>query len=323
MAAKLDRPLGFFFAPPPAAPDVPEAADFRGRAHDDLPADLVREMRRAEQHRDAMLELGGAPNRRITGGTIGWKTVAVRATALRQRLGLTDRFVPPESQKNQVFNFWRGLLEENGILIFQTTGISLDTFRGLSIHHDELPLILVNGTDSAAGRTFTLFHEVAHLISRTSGLCVLRESVDEEALANSFAAASFLMPESAVRERLGDTQAPVAATEQLRASLQGQPSRGCGATSPGLGVIDDEDLDAIRTESDENWSALVTPGSKRAALCRHGGYDTAIGPTYIGTVAQALEDRRVDWVDATYLLNARLPMVEQMLDEYYRTGGAE
>ncbi|MGO1311335.1 MAG: ImmA/IrrE family metallo-endopeptidase [Brevibacterium aurantiacum] len=322
MAAKLDRPLGFFFAPPPAAPDVPEAADFRGRAHDDLPADLVREMRRAEQHRDAMLELGGAPNRRITGGTIGWKTVAVRATALRQRLGLTDRFVPPESQKNQVFNFWRGLLEENGILIFQTTGISLDTFRGLSIHHDELPLILVNGTDSAAGRTFTLFHEVAHLISRTSGLCVLRESVDEEALANSFAA-SFLMPESAVRERLGDTQAPVAATEQLALHFKVSPLA-AAVRLRRLGVIDDEDLDAIRTESDENWQR------SRDARKQKGGFVPPwrlryrdLGPTYIGTVAQALEDRRVDWVDATYLLNARLPMVEQMLDEYYRTGGAE
>ena len=43
------------------------------------------------------------------------------------------------------------------------------------------------------GRTFTLFHEVAHLINRTSGLCALREFVDEEAIANNFAA-NFLMP---------------------------------------------------------------------------------------------------------------------------------
>ena len=51
------------------------------------------------------------------------------------------------------------------------------------------------------GRTFTLFHEVAHLINRTSGLCALREFVDEEAIANNFAA-NFLMPESAVRAQL-------------------------------------------------------------------------------------------------------------------------
>ena len=120
MAAKLDRPMGFFFAPPPAAPDVPETADFRGRGHAELPADLAREMRRAKQHRDAMLDLAGAPARRIPEGAITWKTLAARAAALRKTFGLTDAFVPPESQNNQVFNFWRGLLEENGVLVLQS-----------------------------------------------------------------------------------------------------------------------------------------------------------------------------------------------------------
>lgn len=322
MAAKLDRPLGFFFAPPPAAPDVPETADFRGRGDDELPAALAREMRRAEQHRDAMLDLGGAPTRRITTGAIVWKTVAVRAAALRESLGLRDAFVPPESQNNQVFNFWRGLLEENGVLVFQTTGISLDTFRGLSVHHDELPLILVNGADSAAGRTFTLFHEVAHLINRTSGLCALRESVDEEALANSFAA-NFLMPESAVRDRLSGAQEPMAAAEQLARHFKVSPLA-AAVRLRRLNVIDDDDLEAVRSASDENWQRA------RDAQKQKDGFVPPwrlryrdLGPTYIGAVARALEDRRVDWVDATYLLNARLPMVEQMLDEYYRTGGAE
>jgi len=322
MAAKLDRPLGFFFAPPPAAPDVPETADFRGRGDHELPADLAREMRRAEQHRDAMLDLSGTPSRRIVTGAIGWKTVAARAAALRQSFGLRDTFVPPESQNNQVFNFWRGLLEENGVLVFQTTGISLDTFRGLSVHHDELPLILVNGADSAAGRTFTLFHEVSHLISRTSGVCVLRESVDEEALANSFAA-NFLMPESAVRDHLSGEQGPMTAAEQLARHFKVSPLA-AAVRLRRLDVIDDDDLEAVRAASDENWQRA------RDAQKQKDGFVPPwrlryrdLGPTYIGAVARALEDRRVDWVDATYLLNARLPMVEQLLDEYYRTGGAD
>lgn len=322
MAARLDRPLGFFFAPPPAVPDVPETADFRGRGDDELPADLAREMRRAEQHRDAMLDLGGVPSRRITTGAIGWKTVAVSAAALRQSFGLRDTFVPPESQNNQVFNFWRGLLEENGVLIFQTTGISLDTFRGLSVHHDELPLILVNGADSAAGRTFTLFHEVAHLISWTSGLCVLRESVDEEALANSFAA-NFLMPESAVWDHLSDTQEPMAATEQLARHFRVSPLA-AAVRLRRLDVIGDDDLEAVRSASDENWQrARDAQKQKKSFVPPWRLRYRDLGPTYIGAVARALEDGRVDWVDATYLLNARLPMVDRMLDEYYRTGAAE
>jgi transcriptional regulator with XRE-family HTH domain len=32
IATKFDRPLGFFFAPPPTEPDAPRTADFRGKA---------------------------------------------------------------------------------------------------------------------------------------------------------------------------------------------------------------------------------------------------------------------------------------------------
>lgn len=62
MANKLDRPLGFFFAPAPAVPDVPETADFRGRDGGGIPADIAREMKRAEQHRDAMHDLTETPD---------------------------------------------------------------------------------------------------------------------------------------------------------------------------------------------------------------------------------------------------------------------
>lgn len=322
MAAKLDRPMGFFFAPPPAEPDVPEAADFRGRGHDELPGDLAREMRRAEQHRGAMLDLAGSPGRHIPEGAITWKTVGPRAAALRSYFGLTDTFVPPESQNNQVFNFWRGLLEENGVLVFQTTKISLDTFRGLSVHHDDLPMILVNGADSPMGRTFTLFHEVAHLINRTSGLCALRESVNEEAIANNFAA-NFLMPEPAVRSQLDGPTEPELAAEQLARHFK-VSMLAAAVRLRRLDIIDGDDLEAVRVDSDKAWRRV------REAQRQSEGFVPPwrlryrdLGPTYIGAVAHALEDRRVDLIDATYLLNARLPIVEQLLQEYYRTGGAE
>lgn len=322
MAAKLDRPMGFFFAPPPAEVDVPDTADFRGRIDGELPANLVKEMRRAEQHRDAMLDLGGRPQRRIELGPINWETIPGRATELRRQFGLTDAFVPPESSNNQVFNFWRGLLENSGVLVFQVTKISLETFRGLSVHHDDLPLILVNGADSSAGRTFTLFHEVAHLANRTSGLCALRETVNEEAIANNFAA-SLLMPEAAVRARIRDVGEPLDAVDLLARHFK-VSTLAAAVRLRRLGLIDDDDLDRIRTVSEDQWAQA------REAQRQKSGFVPPwrlryrdLGPTYIGTVARALEDRRVDLVDVTYLLNARLPMVEQMLDEYYRTGGSE
>lgn len=321
MAGKLDRPLGFFFAPPPAVPDVPETADFRGRTDDELPADLAKEMRRAEQHRDAMLDLGGRPERRIEVGPITWDTVAARAAELRAHFGLTDAFVPPESSNNQVFNFWRGLLEDNGVLILQTTKISLQTFRGVSIHHDELPVVIVNGADSPAGRTFTLFHEVGHLINRTSGLCVLRQSVNEEVLANNFAA-EFLMPEAAVRRNLVRAGAPGVMADYLARHFK-VSTLAAAVRLRRLDVISNVDLDAIRTASDEQWEQARRAQREKAGFVPPWQLRYRdLGPTYIGTVARALEDHRVDLVDATYLLNARLPMIQDMLKEYYRTGSA-
>lgn len=324
IATKLDRPLGFFFAPAPSAPDVPETADFRGRLHDELPADLAREMRRAEQHRDAMLDLDFAGDRggKLVLRALSWDNLQERAADIRRQFGLLDTFVPTESQTNQVFNFWRGLIEARGILVFQTTRIPLETFRGLSIHHEILPIILINGGDSAPGRTFTMFHEIAHLANRTSGLCVLQEKINEEALANGFAA-NFLMPEESVWRNLPSIDDPYEASSQLASTFK-VSTLAAAVRLRTLDVIDEEDLAEVRGRSDAEWDRV------REARKQSDGFVPPwrlryrdLGSSYIGAVAQALEDRRVDMMDATYLLNARMPMVEQILSEHYRTGGAE
>lgn len=42
--------------------------------------------------------------------------------------------------------------------------------RAFSLYFDVLPVIMVNGADSARGRLFSLLHEYAHLLLRTNGL---------------------------------------------------------------------------------------------------------------------------------------------------------
>ena len=84
-----------------------------------------------------------------------------------------------------------------------------------------------------------------------------------------------------------------------------------------LDLISDEDLESIRLESDRRWEE-----SRRK---RGGGPDPwriryrDLGSGYVGVVARALEDERVDLLDASYLMNARIPMAKQMIDEYHRT----
>lgn len=322
IARKLDRTVAFFFAPPPAATDVPQAPDFRGRGAEPLPSLLIREMRRAEQHRDTVLDLQGAPERTARVGSITWGTHRTRASELRAKLGLREAFVPPENSENQVLNFWRGLLEHHGYLVFQTTKVPLRTFRGLSIQHDTLPVILLNGSDSSNGKVFTLFHEVAHLANRTSGLCKLDEDIDEEALANAFAA-NFLMPARQMEvlvQTLDEKPAELAGKVAARFKVS---LLAAGVRLRALGIIEDEHLDAIRQESDAVWERnRAVQKSKSGAPPHWRMRYRDLGSSYIGTVARAVEDSRVDWMDASYLLNAKIPAVRQMFEEYYRTEGA-
>ena len=43
--------------------------------------------------------------------------------------------------------------------------------RGLSIAYESFPIIALNRKDEPSVRLFTLFHELVHILSRTSGIC--------------------------------------------------------------------------------------------------------------------------------------------------------
>lgn len=321
IAKKLDRPLGFFFAPAPKVSDVPSAADFRGRGADELPSILVREMRRAEERRQAMLDLGETGRSDLKLHPLTCESCRTEAVDLRRQLGLSPTFVPSEHEPNRVFEFWRRLVESHGILVFVTSRIGLATFRGLSIHRDPFPIILVNGADSHFGRVFTLFHELGHLANHRNGVCSLREDLRVEAVANAFAA-EFLMPEAAVRKNLPRINDPHELAAELAAAFK-VSHLAAAVRLRALGLIDEEDLGEVRECQEAAWQRNLN--ARKSA----GGFVPQwrlkyrdLGSTYIGTVAQALEDRRIDMTDASHLLNARVPMVDQLVGEFYKRGHA-
>ncbi|GAB2627853.1 ImmA/IrrE family metallo-endopeptidase [Kocuria himachalensis] len=319
IAKKLDRSPAFFLAPPPATPDIPDTIDFRGNTEGELPANLLTEIRRAEAHRDALINLAGVPADRLTVGAINWNTVELRAQEFRAELGLTSTFRPAESQRGAIFNFWRSLIEERGYLVFQTTGISLNTYRGLSLHHENTPIILINGADSPNGRIFTLFHEIAHLANGTSGLCALKQNIDAEALCNAFAA-NFLMPSNAVQELLRNE--PLDGRVEALAARFKVSILAAGVRLKTLGYINDEELQEIRRSSDSQWEHARQQQRKKEGFVPTWQLRYRdLGPTYLSTVFHALESDQVNYIDAAYMLNARVPTILKMQEEFHRRGG--
>jgi Zn-dependent peptidase ImmA (M78 family)/transcriptional regulator with XRE-family HTH domain len=98
------------------------------------------------------------------------------------------------------FNAWRTRIEDAGALVFQTTRFSTEEASGFAIAGDVLPIVVVNRNDTLTRRTFSLLHELAHLMIRVSGVSDLEtdavrppEDQPIEVFCNQVAAAA-LMP---------------------------------------------------------------------------------------------------------------------------------
>jgi len=95
------------------------------------------------------------------------------------------------------FKFWTDVLYSHGILVFQKS-LKRKGVRAFSIQEGSRAAITLNTEDSQKARTFSLFHELAHIYRNDTGLCDFYEKRNkrfskEEAFCNAFAAA-FLMP---------------------------------------------------------------------------------------------------------------------------------
>jgi len=91
----------------------------------------------------------------------------IAAKAIRNWLG---------TSKNLEFKNWRKLLEEKGIFIFLTSKyiewshIEREILRGLAVYHPILPIIIINDSDSKKAQSFTLFHELCHLLKKENAI---------------------------------------------------------------------------------------------------------------------------------------------------------
>lgn len=107
------------------------------------------------------------------------------------------------------------MLEDLGVLVFQTSDVPVEEVRGFSINEPRLPVIVLNAKDSIRGRIFTLFHELGHLLLGKGGVCDLEEL--------PFAASSNQRIEVFCNRVAGATLVPARALEQdvLVGSTQG------------------------------------------------------------------------------------------------------
>ncbi|MGW4593701.1 ImmA/IrrE family metallo-endopeptidase [Amycolatopsis thermoflava] len=104
------------------------------------------------------------------------------------------------SSKSAVTRNLRNAIEGLGILTFQIA-MGENACRGFSLYHRHVPLIAYNSSGQiAAARTFTLLHELAHILFAEEAICGYADS-EHERWCDRFAAA-FLIPKAPLEEYL-------------------------------------------------------------------------------------------------------------------------
>jgi Zn-dependent peptidase ImmA (M78 family) len=127
-------------------------------------------------------------------------------SALRTTLGVSLEEQVSWRDSRAGFNSWRAHIEGKGVLVFQAADVPIKEMRAYSIAEFPYPVIVVNRKDFPQARTFSLLHELVHLLLKSAGLCDLSTRVERppedqrlEVFCNA-AAAACLMPANAVKQ---------------------------------------------------------------------------------------------------------------------------
>jgi Zn-dependent peptidase ImmA (M78 family) len=210
LAKNYYRSLATLLLPaPPSTPPLP--IDFRtvkGKPTEKLSPQtllVLRKARRLQALAAELMEDDEEPRQPAAIGIYDAKANPSEVAAEeRRRLGVDIVAQLTWEDENIAFRRWRAAVEDAGIFVYQFR-MPLEEVRGFSLSEGGPPTIVLNRSDLVQARIFTLFHECAHLLLGTGGICLaeagglLRNGAAnrDEQFCNAFAA-SLLIPHDAL-----------------------------------------------------------------------------------------------------------------------------
>lgn len=173
-AATVERPFSAFLLPHPPASSGP-VVEFRSATAS--VRDLNPEERRRIREATRLQELTSWLARQLSlpGPDVPWvamKSNPERVAAdIRARLSVSLNTQLSWSSSTEALRTWRESVEMLGVTVLMLP-MGEESCRGFSIWDDAAPVIAVNTAWLPEARVFTLFHELAHLVTRTNSACL-------------------------------------------------------------------------------------------------------------------------------------------------------
>lgn len=206
LASKYKLPFACFYlssCPTKKPKQYTDRRTFLGAEYGVMSYELWKEIDRIKSDRETLLEYYNEEEINAIKLPIisNESSIADIANIIRKFFDLPLSFRSKSSYKNS-FNYYRIKLESKGVVVAQISEVDLYEMKGISIYEDVFPIIGINNKDYERAKTFSLFHELAHLIRRSSSLCLINddERNDEEEKICDGIAAEILMEENEFKQ---------------------------------------------------------------------------------------------------------------------------
>ncbi|MCY3796406.1 MAG: XRE family transcriptional regulator [Chloroflexi bacterium] len=324
IAKALRLPMAVFFFPEP--PDLPPIEEtFRtigSEQFDEIPPNVRLLLHKA---RSFQLGLSDLNNGRNPADSLIVRdlqlnlddTIESAAYRIRSALGVSlDAQLEWRGDTDIALKAWRSAFFRVGVFVFKDA-FSAEDYCGFSLYDVEFPVIYINNSNPKTRQIFTLIHELAHLLFRTSGVDRLGEfgnkPQDEmtrvERRCNALAGA-ILVPDAAFADEL--PVGPLPRVDAQRLANKFSVSREVIYRK----FVDREIIAQAEYDAAvEAWKAQL--GERKGS----GGnyYRTKIaylGEEYISLVLRRFYQGRFEEEELAYYLDTKLGNIDR-LEEYF------
>jgi len=228
------------------------------------------------------------------------------------------------------FESYRYAIERAGILVFRSNGYAgnwqipkEDSILGFSIYDSRCPLIFVKKQNAEVRQTFTLAHELGHLLLHKSSF--IDEETDmysndrKERDANAFAG-KFLVPDSFLGQIDDSTRPSQVADFEDWLSVY-RKTWGVSTEVILRRLLDGGRLQETTYRSYRRWKneQPIKPGGRGSRIYRHREPKHVFGNSFVSAVLDSLNAKQITLTKASQFLdNLKIRDVHQLPDHYER-----
>ena len=232
-----------------------------------------------------------------------------------------------EPTAEHAFRLLRSRTEDAGVFVLlqgdlgsHHTAIDVEVFRGLAIADDVAPFVVINDNDSRAAWSFTLLHELTHLLLGQTGFSGVTFGTEIEEFCNNVAA-EWLLPARTLDEIEIERGRDLAEQKRLIGEFAREHNLSRTMVAYRLlraSRIDRSTFERLRADFREQWRQLRARHRERARKSEGGpSYYVVrryrVGQGLLGFTRRMVDSRGLSTTKAARILGVKPAQVGKML----------